>query len=45
MIVITGLLVKQTDILELSPLQQTAVVWGMNAAWFSILPEVFNSYW
>jgi hypothetical protein len=45
MILITGLLVKQRDILELSSLQQSIVVWGMNAAWVSILPEVVNSYW
>ncbi|KIV83488.1 hypothetical protein PV11_05509 [Exophiala sideris] len=45
MILATGLLVKQTDILELSSLQQTVVVWGINAAWVSILSEVINSYW
>ncbi len=45
MIFITGLLVEQTDILELSPLQQTLVVWGMNSGWITVTTEAVNAYW
>ncbi len=45
MIFITGLLVEQTDILELSPLQQTFVVWGMNSGWITVTTEAVNAYW
>jgi hypothetical protein len=45
MILGTGLLLRQTDIIQLSPLQSTIVVAGLSTAWLSVLSECANSYW
>jgi hypothetical protein len=45
MVLGTGLLFRQTDIIQLSPLQSAIVVAGLSTAWLSVISECANSYW
>jgi len=45
MILGTGLLFRQTDIIQLSSLQSAIVVAGLSTAWLSVISGCANSYW
>ncbi|KIM22459.1 hypothetical protein M408DRAFT_322951 [Serendipita vermifera MAFF 305830] len=45
LLTVVGLVLCQTDLLTLSPLQSSIVTWGLNTAWVSIASECANAYW
>ncbi|KIM20515.1 hypothetical protein M408DRAFT_30298 [Serendipita vermifera MAFF 305830] len=45
LLTVVGLVLRQTDLLTLNPLQSSIVTWGLNTAWISIASKCANAYW
>ncbi|KIM20395.1 hypothetical protein M408DRAFT_332907 [Serendipita vermifera MAFF 305830] len=45
MLTALGLVLRQTDLLSLNPIQSAIVYYGLNATWAPTISEALNSYW
>ncbi|KIM20512.1 hypothetical protein M408DRAFT_30294 [Serendipita vermifera MAFF 305830] len=45
LLTVVGLVLRQPDLISLSPLQAFIVTWGLNSTWISIASECANAYW